>query len=69
MELSPAEFWSLTFREFQIKHAAFSRAEDRRRSLVLELAVMTGQFKKQDADKIHRAVNALRRYPVKQWLK
>lgn len=67
--LSPREFWSLTVREFQIKHAAFSRAEDRGRSLVFELAAKTGHYKKKDLNQLLKAVNILRRYPVKPWLK
>lgn len=52
-----------------MKHAAFQRAEDRARSLFLELAAMTGNFKDKDRKQLRRTVNALRRYPVKRWLK
>lgn len=69
MGLSPDVFWSLLLRDFHIKHAAFQRQEDRTRSLVLELAAMTGQFKDKDRNQLRRNVNALRRYPVKRWLK
>lgn len=64
----PEQFWSLTVREFHLKWAAFSRAEDRARSLVLEHAMMTGQYKDKDRNKIQRGVNVLRRYPLKRWL-
>jgi hypothetical protein len=62
-------FWSLLLREFHLKHAAFQRSEDRTRSLFLELAAMTGQFKDKDRNQLKRMVNALRLYPVKTWLK
>lgn len=65
----PWQFWRLTFREFQIKHAAFTREEDRRRSLMLEQVSLLGQFKEKDRNAIRRSVNVLRRYPVKVWLK
>lgn len=69
MGLTPWDFWRLTYREFNVKHAAFSRAEDRQRSLVLEhsLVSVPGR-KKQDTTRLQQMVNALRRYPVKQWL-
>lgn len=66
MGLSEQEFWSLTMPVFNIKHAAFARAEDRARSLVLELAVMTGSYKDNDRKALRRTVNALRRYPVRE---
>ncbi len=68
MGLSPAAFWSLTVREFWIRHRAFSRAEDRSRSLVFELARMTGEHAKPQQEQLVRAENALRRYPIKRWL-
>jgi hypothetical protein len=68
MGLSVQAFWSLTVREFWIKHRAFTRAEDRRRSLFLEHALLLGQFKDKDRNNIRKSVNALRRYPIKQWL-
>lgn len=67
--LSPDVFWSLTAREFWIKHAAFARSEDRMRSWFIELAVLTGQFKEKDRNALRRQINALRRYPIKQWLR
>ena len=67
--MMPEQFHRLTVREFHIKHAAWARAEDRQRSLFLELAAMTGQFKDKDRNALRRTVNALRRYPVKRWLK
>lgn len=68
MGLSPEAFWSLTVREFWIKHRAFSRAEDRQRSLVYMVALMTGQHGKAAAAKMERHAYALRRYPLKKWL-
>lgn len=65
--LMPEQFWRLTFREFHIKHAAFSRAEDRMRSLMFELAGLIGSFKPKDRNEIRKAANKLRRYPVKSW--
>jgi hypothetical protein len=69
MGLMPEQFHRLTLREFHIKHAAFQRAEDRTRSMFIELAALTGQFKDKDRNGLRRTVNALRRYPVKRWLK
>jgi hypothetical protein len=66
--LMPEQFWSLTFKEFLLKWAAFARAEDRQRSLVLEHAVMTGQYSEKQRGVMRRGVNALRRYPIKRWL-
>lgn len=68
MRLSPVAFWSLNVREFWIKHRAFTRAEDRARSLVLEHAAIVGHFKDKDKKALTKSVNALRRYPVKRWL-
>lgn len=68
MGLAPDIFWSLTPREFWIKHRAFTRAEDRSRSLVVQLAAMTGHYSEQDRVKLERWANQLRRYPVKRWL-
>ena len=64
----PEQFWNLTIREFQIKHAAFGREEDRRRALVFEHATMVGQLTDKARRQLHRGVNQLRRYPIKQWL-
>lgn len=66
--LSPEAFWSLTLREFWIKHAAFSRAEDRALSRVYTLANLTGTFRVDERRKLKKAESALRRYPVKKWL-
>lgn len=67
--LMPWEFWNLTLREFNIKHEAFAREEDRTRSLFFELASMTGQYKDKDRRQLQRSINTLRRYPVKAWLR
>jgi hypothetical protein len=69
MGLAPEAFWSLTVREFWIKHRAFTRSEDRQRSLMIEHAARTGQgYKDTDRAALHRHANALRRYPLKKWL-
>lgn len=67
--LMPDQFWSLTYAEFQVKHRAFTRAEDRQRALVIDLALRTAQYKDSDRDQMWRDVHALRRYPEKAWLK
>lgn len=64
----PAEFWTLTLREFFIKHEAFKRAEDRAKSLVYLLAGMIGQFKENDLQRVRNNAMALRRYALKRWL-
>jgi hypothetical protein len=69
MNLMPDEFAALDWREFWIKHRAFSRAEDRRQALVIDLALRTADYKDSARGELERAVNALRRYPEKQWLK
>lgn len=69
MGLQPRDFWSLTVREFWIKHDAFKRAEDRARSLVFEHVSLSVHRKERHQNAIVRQVNALRRYPVKPWLK
>lgn len=68
MGLAPAAFWSLTPREFWIKHRAFTRREDRNRSLILELAMLTAQISTKDKNTLERHSNLLRRYPIKKWL-
>jgi lipase chaperone LimK len=62
----PEEFWMLTMREFWIKHAAFNRAENRARSLVLEHASIIGQFKDKDRNALRKSVNLLRQYPARE---
>jgi hypothetical protein len=64
----PDQFWSLTVREFWIKHAAFSRAEDRAEAALIRQALRLGQFKKSAANELSRYANALKRYPIKPWL-
>lgn len=66
--MHPLAFWTLTPREFLLKQDGFTRAEDRALSLVLRHALMTGQYKKRDRLQLSRAVNTLKRYPVKAWL-
>lgn len=68
MGLTPNQFWSLTLREFHIKHAAFARAEDRQRALVHEVVALVGLLDKKNKEIELRNANALRRYPIKPWL-
>ena len=68
MGLEPLAFWSLTIREFWIKHAAFTRAEDRRESAMIRHALRTQSYKAKDRNQLNRAANALKRYPRKSWL-
>jgi hypothetical protein len=66
MGLAPDVFWALTKPEFDIKHRAWKRAEDRQRALMIEHGLMTGghRFKKADQTSLRRDVTALRRYPM-----
>lgn len=68
MGLEPAAFWSLTIREFWIKHAAFTRAEDRLEAVFIRQALRTQSYKSKDRNALNRSANALRRYPRKKWL-
>jgi hypothetical protein len=69
MGLMPEHFWSLTVREFWIKHRAFVRQEDRWRALVHELAAMTHPSSETSKQQQRaRDVGKLRRYPMKKWL-
>jgi hypothetical protein len=65
----PEQFWSLTVREFWIKHRAFSREEDRAESARLRQALRLGHFEKPAANQLDRHANELKRYPIKPWLK
>ena len=66
--LMPEQFWTLTVREFWMKHEAFRRAEDRQESLMLRHAMRTTKYKTGDRRRMERDANALRRYPVKPWI-
>lgn len=68
MGLSRQAFWSLTVREFWIKHRAFTRAEDRQRALIRELALLTTSYQPKASHRVQRDCHALRRYPIKRWL-
>ncbi len=64
----PDQFESLDPPEFWLKHAAFARAEDRRRALLFDLADLTVAGQKPEwHTAMQQNANALRRYPVKQW--
>jgi len=68
MGLMPDQFWHLTVREFWLKWAAFDRAEDRRRALMFEQALTSGAGDQKQRMALERAINSLRRYPIKPWL-
>lgn len=68
MGLMPAEFWSLTVAEFHIKHGAFVRSEDRKLSLVYQLASMVAMADQKARDIMLKNANTLKRYPIKPWL-
>lgn len=65
----PDQFWSLTLREFHLKHAAFMRGENRTRALLFEQALLGGHTKKDKQTQVERTINALRQYPIKAWLR
>lgn len=64
----PQQFWSLTMREFGIKHAAFIRAEDRAEAALMRQDLRTQRYKTKDRNAMTRMANRLKRYPVKSWL-
>lgn len=65
----PDQFWSLTYREFGLKFEAFSREQDRQRALAFESGLVANpHMGKRQRAHIERAINQLRRYPLKQWL-
>jgi hypothetical protein len=68
LDLLPSEFWTLTLREFQIKHAAFVRAEDRKRSLLFELASLVAMTDDKGRAGMKANANTLRRYFSMPWL-
>lgn len=68
MGLSEDAFWSLTPPVFAIKYAAFKRSEDRRTSLMLELALRTGHVPKEKQSQAWQEIYTRRRYPIKAWL-
>lgn len=69
MGLSPRMFWSLTPREFWIKHRAFIRSESRRDALCIEYLVLPHVSNNAKRNQLQRAVNQRKQYPVKAWLK
>lgn len=69
MGLAPQDFWSLTVREFWIKHDAFVRAEDRAESAWLRQALRTKRYKDRERNAMTKEANRLKRYPVKSWLR
>lgn len=67
LQLTPREFWRLTPGEFWIKHAAFTRAENRARADTIRLALSIGQYKPNDRHALQSAAAALTQYPLKRW--
>ena len=65
----PDQFWSLLVREFHLKHAAFMRSEDRLLALIREHSMISVGRDDQGQLKLQRQINALRRYPIKAWLR
>lgn len=66
--LSPDAFWSLEPREFWIKQAAFTRAEDRIRSYFLEHSLESVHRETVHLNALAQRIYRLRRYPIKSWL-
>jgi len=70
----PAQFWSLTYREFMIKHHAFIRRENRERRLLAVLALWTDGTKYPKHLRSPEALlgwqepGPMPLYPVKKWL-
>jgi hypothetical protein len=69
--LMPDQFWSLTFREFQLKWAAFERAEQRAEWLVGRHAYLTVKYAKDPGspERLLGYRRGMNRYPIKQWLR
>lgn len=65
----PAAFWSLTVREFWIKHDAFMREQDRRLYLLAWQAWKTTTYKPKAKHPEEIIGRVLTRYPEKPWLK
>ena len=65
----PAQFWSLTVREFWIKFRAFVRAENRAEAANIRHALRTSGGDTSGRRKLQEAANELRQYPVKSWIK
>ena len=63
----PDQFWSLSLREFWIKHAAFMRAENRKRALGFELAGMVSMADEKAKRVWARNTSVLTQYPIKPW--
>lgn len=68
MGLLPDHFWALTVRQFQMKHAAFVRAEYRQRSLLFELAALVAMTDEKCRATMNSNANALRCYVTMPWL-
>jgi hypothetical protein len=66
----PEQFWSLTFREFNLKWDGFLRAEQRAEWLVGRHAMLTTRFEKKPASvsRLLGYVRPMNRYPLKPWL-
>lgn len=63
----PDQFWSLTVREFWIKHDAFIRKENRFKAAMIRHGLRTTNYKKNVAMQLEQMAMALERYPLKPW--
>jgi len=70
----PAQFWALTYREFNLKYYAFIRAENRDLRRLATLALWTDGEKypksKRSPERLMgwQGPDAMDLYPVKKWL-
>lgn len=67
MDLSPADFWALTPREFWIKYRGFRRKEDRAKADAIRQALMTATYKPNERRRLEQQAQILTRYPIKAW--
>lgn len=67
MDLDPDVFWSLTLREFWLKHDAFIRAENRQKAEWIRHALRTVAYKGNAKTQMEQQADALTRYPLKPW--
>jgi hypothetical protein len=70
----PAQFWALTYREFNLKYFAFIRAENRELKRLAQLALWTDGDKyathKRSPERLMgwQGPGPIDLYPVKKWL-
>jgi hypothetical protein len=71
LELTPAEFWRLTVREFYLKEAGFRRSQNRLEWLIGLQAFLTVTYKDPKPGSPERVLGwqgPVLRYPLKPWL-